>query len=1013
MGVDEAILEAIGEAKGKKEGAFGMFAEDLPTGAIVRLTKLPLETILGWKTSSLAGFFYSTFLFIFAIVMKNFLLFLFLLLLVCVQAGKAQKTMSPLYQSEAFTVYPDKVVQGKNEAAIISPTHIKSTYKSPASSNFSRLILFKLSINEKDNEAPIGQDHRIFIGENEHESSIMKFGEKSAPIAADLQGNLPTNYTYTFRFDVSEVSKQFEEKGYYQTFSGDKIAKQDFKDFYIAGNAQPLSWDFVNLDNKGMKLKPQAGKPHIYEITVKLNPYNDNERAEKEWKPTLDLSKKPKYTSEQPIVDALFNLSLEEALKNIEADSTLRTGAKWGGVWTRDISYSIFLAFAYHEPEIAKISLMKKVKRNRIIQDTGSGGAYPISSDRVVWAVAAWEIYKVTGDKKWLETTYEIVKNTLDDDLKNLKSETGMYRGESSFLDWREQTYPKWMDNKDIFMSESLGTNVAHYQAHIVLSEMAKALNKPFQAYIDRAESIKKGINTQLWLEGKGYYAQYLYGRVFMQQSPRFEALGEALAVLFEVADAEKTHSILTKSPVTPFGVTCIYPQIPNIPPYHNNAVWPFVQAYWNLACAKGGKEKALTQGLASIYRAGALFLTNYENFVAETGDYLGTEINSDRMLWSMAGNLAMVHRVFIGMNFETTGIKFLPAIPKVYAGKRVLSNFKYRQAILDITVNGFGKNIKSFKIDGKKTKDFFFPADLVGKHAIEIEMDNQPFDKDAINLVKNEFSLPAPTVMHTNDLKLLKKGKEEDNIAIYENGKLLTLNEAYNKNDYPTSKFDTPQNFTEYSATMQGKNKTESFISEPILHVPSPTLPERKRKQIEATPILDENGLEIPSINIDLNPNSKKQEIKIEEVVANPFIKQIQLETLLPASPLPYTNYTGTGFVQISTTENKNLEIPITVGEAGKYYIRFRYSNGSGAWNTDNSCALRSLYVNNDYRGAMVFPQRGTNEWSDWGFSNGYQVSLQAGENKIRLTFEEWNNNMNVDVNRAMLDYVELIKMD
>ena len=31
--------------------------------------------------------------------------------------------------------------------------------------------------------------------------------------------------------------------------------------------------------------------------------------------------------------------------------------------------------------------------------------------------------------------------------------------------------------------------------------------------------------------------------------------------------------------------------------------------------------------------------------------------------------------------------------------------------------------------------------------------------------------------------------------------------------------------------------------------------------------------------------------------------------------------------------------------------------------------------------------------------FPNGYQVSLKAGENKIRLSFEEWNNNMNVDV--------------
>lgn len=31
-------------------------------------------------------------------------------------------------------------------------------------------------------------------------------------------------------------------------------------------------------------------------------------------------------------------MSLEEGLINIEPDSTFRTGAMWGGVWTRDVS---------------------------------------------------------------------------------------------------------------------------------------------------------------------------------------------------------------------------------------------------------------------------------------------------------------------------------------------------------------------------------------------------------------------------------------------------------------------------------------------------------------------------------------------------------------------------------------------------------------------------------------------------------------------------------------------------
>jgi hypothetical protein len=38
-----------GEAKGKKEDTFGMFAEGLTVEAIARITKLPLETILEWQ----------------------------------------------------------------------------------------------------------------------------------------------------------------------------------------------------------------------------------------------------------------------------------------------------------------------------------------------------------------------------------------------------------------------------------------------------------------------------------------------------------------------------------------------------------------------------------------------------------------------------------------------------------------------------------------------------------------------------------------------------------------------------------------------------------------------------------------------------------------------------------------------------------------------------------------------------------------------------------------------------
>ncbi|MBL0100045.1 MAG: glycogen debranching protein [Saprospiraceae bacterium] len=862
-----------------------------------------------------------------------------------------------LYSSEAFTLYNHKIVQGNNVAVVHSPTHITSNYKSPASDHFSRLITFKLSVNEKDNELPVGVDHQVIVNE-EKESPVILFGSVPDKITDKPETFLPPNYSYTFKVDMSPVIKQFEEKGYFEAYDGTRVARSDFKGFYIAGGSAPLSWDFVGLDEKGLKLV-DSGKDNIYTITLVLNPYDAKGGEENTWQKTWDTTDKPQYSSDQPIVDVLYNLTLEEAKRNIELDGILRTGVKWGGVWTRDIFYSIFLAFAYYEPEIAKNSLMKKVSRQRIIQDTGSGGAWPISSDRTTWVLATWEIYKVTGDLDWLRQSYIVIKNTLDDDAKTIgMTRSGMNRGESSFLDWREQTYPKWMDNKDIYMSENLGTNVVHFQANMILSQMASILGEASDSYLQKAQKIKSSINQQLWMEDKGYYAQYLYGRKNLIRSPRFEALGEALAVLFDVADTGQSKAIFEKSPLTSYGVSCIYPQIPGIPPYHNNAVWPFVQSYWNLAAAKAGNENALNHGLAAIYRAGGLFLTNYENFVAQSGDFKGTEINSDRMLWSMAGNLAMVHRLFIGMSFEPQGLRFQPVIPKIYDGNKNLTGFKYRNATLDIKVRGFGNKISSIKMDGKELSDNFLPGDLKGYHTIDITMNNLPFNKAPIQVVENVFSPLNPLTRLIDDNLTWDPVKAAVAYKVYKNGSLV----AVIKN---TSYLILESETAEYSVSAVDSHDWESFMSEPIL------------------------------------------------VASDDKIQLFQMEDIAEKAALPYSNFQGNGFVEISNDKNRKITINVQVTKAGRYLADFRYANGSGPWNTDNKCAIRSMYVNNSYHGVIVMPQRGQNEWSEWGWSNLCELELKTGKNEITVMFEPWNINMNGEVNTAMLDYMRLINVD
>lgn len=74
----------------------------------------------------------------------------------------------------------------------------------------------------------------------------------------------------------------------------------------------------------------------------------------------------------------------------------------------------------------------------------------------------------------------------------------------------------------------------------------------------------------------------------------------------------------------------------------------------------------------------------------------------------------------------------------------------------------------------------------------------------------------------------------------------------------------------------------------------------------------------------------------------------------------LDYVNYSGKGYFELSNSTNNKITFLIDIPEAGEYYLDFRYSNGSGPWNTDNKCALRSLFLNKElYRRYRTSPAR------------------------------------------------------
>ena len=680
------------------------------------------------------------------------------------------------------------------------------------------------------------------------------------------------------------------------------------------------------------------------------------------WKLKNDISMYPRLTTSNTLHAAVFNMGLDEMVNAVEPDTTLRTGKEWAGVWTRDVSYSIILSMAYMQPEASKISLMKKVNANgRIIQDTGSGGAWPVSSDRMIWAVAAYEVYKVTGDKEWLKFIYPVIRDSFEDDFKVVyNAESGLVRGETSFIDWREQSYPKWMQTADIYNSEAMNTSVVHAEGLRILSKIADELGKKKEAkrYAEAAKSLTDAINRVFWMDDKGYYAMYTYGRENMILNPRAETLGESLAILFNVASPERAKIISQSNPTTPYGVAIFYPQISDMPSYHNNALWPFVASYWTLACAKAGNEQATLQGFGSVFRPAALFATNKENFNLDNGD-IATELNSSNMLWSLSGNIALTCRILFGINYEDNGLSFSPFVPKVMADNRTLSNFTYRDAKLNITVKGHGQHIKSFMLNGKECKPFI-PADIKGVNEIVIEMDCEEIPAQAVN---NQPNLKAPLTP----------------IAWIEDGRL-----CWNPIEY----------IGHYEVILNGKRVAKTRQT-------SYALTEQGEWQVIG---VSESGVE----SFASEPRSNADRFIVEMPDEKTSMKSAEI-SYQPLTPI--AGYNGNGFVE---TDHSTAAISVTIDVPadGEYAFSLRYANGNGPVNTENKCAIRTLTIDGNKIGTVVMPHRGVANWDDWGMTNEVKTELKAGKHTLCIEYRPENENMNLSTNHAIIDCVKLVSV-
>jgi hypothetical protein len=764
-----------------------------------------------------------------------------------------------------------------------------------------------------------------------------------------------------------------------------------------------------------------AGDTRTYELTTNAKLRDDNPPGK-----SVVYSEPPAHARIRTgslLFDGLYALAVNEALQNSVSQikdgaynhgqpiplEAFQTGAFWTYVWTRDISYSTHLALAGFDSQRAANSLLFKSSAlkpsvaggltNQIVQDTGSGGSYPISSDRIVWALGIYEVLKFLPEPEranLLSRIYPILHDTLEQDRRLIfDPQDGLYRGEQSFLDWREQTYPGWTKDQVLAIgtSKALSMNVANYFALQTTAELAGRLGhlEEQARYATWAAALKTAINLRFFDPEAGLYSTYLLADVGAGiPVHRYDLLGESLAVLLEVANNEQATAITQNYPTGPYGTPVVWPQERTVPIYHNHSLWPFVTAYWTKAARKANNAAAVDQGIKSLMRGAALNLSNMENFDFASGGawvkgerLTGPVINSQRQIWSVAGYLSMVQDVVFGLETSWDGIRFLPFITgalrnDTFASTNLLElrNFAYQSKIIQVRVHLPAANtkgnaacpIRKIEVNGHPISRGFVPAAaLLPENQWDIYLD-PPGEavRQTIHMlasISDERSVFGPLpprwqavgqggiVVDNGRLTLHYDHDDATNVLfnIYRDGQLCT-------------KAITATQWTDPQST--------NYAHQLYFYA------------IEAIDARTGNSSHLTPTHYYLGAS--------QEWTIPAKLMENQGGRLVDSHH----------FEDWGRTDHQLLVKTFSAEQDGRYFVRAEFSNGAGPINTGITCAIKRLEIRQlasdtpVASGYLIMPQSG--DWKRFDLSSSVPVNLNAGQTySLRIFEDEYCHNM------------------
>ena len=783
--------------------------------------------------------------------------------------------------------------------------------------------------------------------------------------------------------------------------------------------APPSGGDTVK-DDTGTATATVEGKDCARTLTVDSTAKRmDNDPAGAR---TFEEKDHPSLQSGSILFDALYQLALDDA-KEASVDAIkdyafndgaptscgtggcFETGKKWNYVWTRDLSYASNLGLGWVDPLRVKNSLEFKLSKRRdgtdleIVQDTGTGGSYPISTDRAVWALGAGELLQhLTGDARtaFRDKALEAAKNTIEQDRATIFDETdGLYRGEQSFLDWREQTYPGWTnpDVVNIGMSKSLSTNAAH----LALLDLAKQLatetgdDATAKTMGDRADKLRAAIAKMFWLSEESELSTFLTTSLDPAPVHRYDALGVSLAILLDATSPAQGKDAIAHYPALPKGPPVVFPEQQNTPIYHNRAIWPFVTAYWVKAAKKVNNDRAFELGVRSLVRGSALNLSNMENMEMVTGaphvddgDASGPVVNSQRQIWSVAGYIGMVNGSLFGIAPTSGGVSVQPYFTR---GLRSLFPATNKLALNNVTVRGHKLSVVvNLPDDPNVAAGGAYVIKTITFNGVPPEANGFIDDvrlKDR-NLVEVDFGLPtAPAA----PLKVITDASDYHTIYA---PKTPSLTVAPNNGKVQITADFAGEKAAEITWSVYRDGARVAFGLGAFTNEWTDT---------------DTNG--------DATP-SHCYSVETRWGSSGNVSQHARPQCFWSADPSKriVTNYANAGAFDlkggaISGDHTTNwgdvadeLATTFTAQHTGAHLVQAEYANGAGPINTGITCGVKHVTIEEQPggnvvgSGYMLMPQRG--DWASFGDSSFVKANLTAGKTyKVRLAHDGKSTNM------------------